>query len=56
MKTESKKICLQCHFEISPDNNGISINNGDFYQCDDCHLEEFGYHIYPSELVYQNKK
>jgi len=37
--------CFQCHEDITPENNGVSINNGEFYQCDDCHLIEYGYHL-----------
>jgi hypothetical protein len=45
--------CFQCGEDITPSNNGISINNGDFYQCDDCHYNEWGYRINGNLLVFK---
>jgi hypothetical protein len=61
MKTisdEKEKVCFQCDEPITPENNGICINEGtphEMYQCDDCHFSEFGYHIWGQLLVYQIK-
>jgi len=38
--------CFQCGEEITPDNNGMSINEGEFYQCNDYHYIEYGYEIW----------
>lgn len=46
-------ICSFCKEEITPDNNGMSINNGEFYQCDDCHYAEYGYHIWSELLIFK---
>lgn len=43
-----KYYCFQCDYEITPDDNGILINENSAHeiaQCDDCHYSEWGYHI-----------
>lgn len=45
--------CFQCGDNITPYNNGISINNGEFFQCDDCHYNEWGYNINVNLLVFK---
>ena len=52
---KNEMYCFQCGEEITEDNNGISINDGEFYQCDDCHYIEFEYYIYPVLLVFPVK-
>lgn len=49
------KVCFQCKEELTFENNGMSINNGELYQCDDCHFNEYGYHISPTLLVFQQQ-
>jgi hypothetical protein len=51
-----KKICFQCGEEITPENDGISINDGEFYQCDDCHYIEYDCHIWPLLLVFYGEE
>lgn len=43
---------MNCHEEITPENDGIEINGGEFYQCEDCHEIEHGYRIYAMNLVF----
>lgn len=50
------KICMCCGEEITELNDGISINNGDFYQCDDCHFIGFGHRILKTLLLFNNNK
>ena len=45
--------CFQCKNLITPENNGLSINDGEFYQCNDCHLIEFGYNIMYDLLIFK---
>lgn len=45
--------CFQCGDDITADNNGMAINNGEFYQCNDCHLIEYGSQISVLLLIYK---
>lgn len=50
--------CFQCHCEISPQDNGLCINEGtphEMYQCNDCHYAEFGVNIMASLLVFKKR-
>lgn len=46
-----EKRCFQCGDELTYEDNGISLNDGDFYQCSVCHYNEFGYLPYWDLLV-----
>jgi GNAT superfamily N-acetyltransferase len=53
----NKKIkCMSCHEEITPLNDGMEINGGEFYQCSDCHFIEFGYNIYACNLIFNGRQ
>ena len=50
--------CFQCKEEITEESDGMVINKDsphEMYQCDDCHLGEFGYKIRPILLIFANK-
>lgn len=50
--------CFQCKENITPDSDGMIINEGTIHemcQCDDCHLMEFGTHIMEANLHFLNK-
>ncbi len=52
----SDMICFQCHCDITPQDNGMCINEGtmhEMYQCNDCHYSEFGFNITGSLLVFK---
>lgn len=48
--------CIRCKEDITPDNNGMKLtpdgSNIEMYQCDDCHFIEYGYHIWPVLLIF----
>lgn len=51
--------CFKCKDELTPDNNGMIINEGhvtELYLCNDCHYMEFGYNIYADLLYFKNKE
>ncbi len=52
---KEKKTCMNCGDEITPENDGIEINGGEFYQCEDCHEIEFGSRIYAMNLYFANR-
>jgi hypothetical protein len=52
MATEIR--CFQCGDELTPEDDGMAINGGEFYQCDVCHFNEFGYHIYGDLLLFKS--
>jgi len=48
--------CFRCHYEITPEDNGMCINEGtrqEMYICNDCHHSEFGYNIIGGLLVFK---
>ena len=53
---EEKYHCFKCGEELTPENDGILINDGELAQCDDCHEIEFGYYIWPMCLYFRNKE
>lgn len=52
IEMKDKYYCFQCGDELSPENNGMLINDGEFAQCDDCHEIEHGVFIWPALLLY----
>lgn len=44
--------CMNCREEITFENNGVSLNDGELYLRDDCHLMEYGVHIMMGLLMY----
>jgi len=51
-----KYYCFKCGEELTPENNGMLINGGEFAQCDDCHEIEFGYYIWPMLTLFKKRK
>jgi hypothetical protein len=51
MIEDKKYYCFQCGEELTPENDGILIND-EFAQCDDCHEIEYGVYIWPMLLLY----
>lgn len=50
--------CITCHEEITFENDGMIINEGESSQCcicEFCHFQEFGVLIYPALLYFMNK-
>lgn len=49
--------CMSCSEPITPENDGINVDGGgDTFQCEDCHLIEFGERIYAMNLYFYSKK
>lgn len=52
---EDKKLCMSCGEEITPNNDGIEINWGEFYHCAVCHEIEYGVKPWACILYFYSK-
>lgn len=46
--------CMTCKEDITPSNNGMSINNGEYFMCNDCHFIEHGVNIMGELLCFKS--